>query len=514
MPNDIESQTPLQRAGKPKFLTQTKFIDFNLPSEVLTGLESINFTHCTPIQAQVLPLSLKGHDVAGQAQTGTGKTAAFLVTILTRLLSLPQGKKVLPSALIVAPTRELASQIYEEARTLGQKTGLKLLQVVGGVDYQKQAELLRGGVDIVICTPGRIIDYFKQGIFKTTGIKILVIDEADRLFDLGFTQDMRFILKKLPHYEKRQSMLFSATLSHRVLELTYEYMNLPEFISITPEEVIVEGIQQSLFHVGSEEKLSLLLGLLEKEEWNRALIFSNTKVGVRWLAHKLKGNGLPAEGITGDLPQAKRFRLMKQFKKGDIKILVATDVASRGIHVEDISHVFNYDLPQDAENYIHRIGRTARAGKTGHAMSFACDKYVFHLAPIEEMISLKIPVIWPENEWFKEDKSGPMPADRRDRGLRPVRGRGRSLKRKRPARGKEPTRSAGKPRDARKSRSIQGALFGFGTEQTSEKGSKPSDGQAPLRDKRRKKQARKQKQSDQNKDGKEQKEPRKLQNGK
>lgn len=514
MSDEPESQTYVQRAQKPKFLTRIRFDEFNLPKEIMSGLKDAGFTFCTPIQAETLPVSLTNRDVAGQAQTGTGKTAAFLVTVFSRILSLHEHMPDTPSALIVAPTRELALQIYEEAMLLGRHTGLRITQVVGGVDYQKQAEILRRGVDVVICTPGRIIDYFKQGIFKAHGIKLLVIDEADRLLDLGFAKDMRYLLSKLPHYEKRQSMLFSATLSHRVLELTYEYMNLPEFISITPEEVIVEGIQQSLFHVGSEEKLSLLLGLLEKEEWNRALIFSNTKVGVRWLAHKLKGNGLPAEGITGDLPQAKRFRLMKQFKKGDIKILVATDVASRGIHVEDISHVFNYDLPQDAENYIHRIGRTARAGKTGHAMSFACDKYVFHLAPIEEMISLKIPVIWPENEWFKEDKSGPIPADRRDRGLRPVRGRGRSLKRKRPARGKEPTRSAGKPRDERKSRSIQGALFGFGPEQTSEKGSKPSDGQAPLRDKRRKKQARKQKQSDRNKDGKGQKEPRKLQNGK
>ena len=455
MPDDIEPQEPLERAGEPKFLTRTEFTSFDLPPEVVAGLEKVRFTYCTPIQSQVLPVSLEGRDVAGQAQTGTGKTAAFLVTILTHLLALPKGKKTLPSALIVAPTRELASQIYEEARLLGQKTGLKLLQVVGGVDYQKQAEALRRGVDIVICTPGRIIDYLKQGIFKTTGIKILVIDEADRLFDLGFTKDMRFILRKLPHYEKRQSMLFSATLSHRVMELTYEYMNLPEFISVTPEEVTVEGTQQSLYHVGSEEKLSLLLGLLEREDWSRVLIFSNTKVGVRWVAQKLKGNGLPSEGITGDLPQAKRFRLMKRFKDGDIKILVATDVASRGIHVEDISHVFNYDLPQDAENYIHRIGRTARAGKTGHAVSFACDKYVYYLAPIEEMIGLKIPVIWPENDWFKVDKSGPVSDDRKAGGKRPVRGRGRTLKRKRPVRGKAPAGTVSKPREAPESRPVR-----------------------------------------------------------
>ena len=210
---------------------------------------------------------------------------------------------------------------------------------------------------------------------------MVVIDEADRLLDLGFAKDMRYILRKLPNYAKRQSMLFSATLSYRVLELTYEFMNLPEFIDITPETVTVEGIEQSLYHVGSDKKVSLLLGLLKQEDWSRMLIFVNTKAGVEMLTHKLKGNGWPAEGITGDLPQRKRFRLMEQFKKGQIKILLATDVASRGVHVEDISHVINYDLPQESENYIHRIGRTARAGKTGRALSLACEHYVFHLEP-------------------------------------------------------------------------------------------------------------------------------------
>ncbi|MBW2193428.1 MAG: DEAD/DEAH box helicase, partial [Deltaproteobacteria bacterium] len=395
MLDKTDPQTPAPRAEKPNFLTQTLFSDFDLSTEVLAGINETGFTHCTPIQSQVLPLSLTGRDVAGQAQTGTGKTAAFLVTIFTRLLQLSNRNPKLPSALIVAPTRELALQIYEEAETLGRHTGLSLAQVLGGVDYRKQAETLRHGADIVICTPGRIIDYFKQGIFKTTGIKIVVIDEADRLFDLGFTKDMRYILRKLPHYEKRQSMLFSATLSYRVMELTYEYMNLPEFISVTPEEVTVEGIEQSLFHIGTENKLSLLLGLLKREDWNRILIFVNTKAGVEWITQKLKRNGWPAEGITGDLPQRKRFRLMERFKDGAIKILVATDVASRGIHVEDISHVINYDLPQDSENYIHRIGRTARAGKTGYAISLACERYVYHLEPLEEMLNDRIPVIWP-----------------------------------------------------------------------------------------------------------------------
>lgn len=420
---------PDQRAEKPKFLTRTTLTGFNLPAQVISGLNDAGFTYCTPIQAQTLPVSLQNRDVAGQAQTGTGKTAAFLVTVFSRLLTARDRKRGLPFALIVAPTRELASQIYEEARIIGGHTDIKLLQVVGGIDYQKQAQLLRKGVDVVICTPGRIIDYFKQGIFKTSGIKIVVIDEADRLLDLGFAKDMRYILDKLPSYEKRQSMLFSATLSYRVLELTYEYMNLPEFISVTPEEITVEGTEQVLFHVGKDKKLSLLMGILKREDWIRVLIFVNTKAGVEWLTQKLKGNGWPAEGITGDLQQRKRFQLMAKFKDGRTKILVATDVASRGIHVEDISHVVNYDLPQDAENYIHRIGRTARAGKTGRAVSLACEQYVFHLEAVEDMLGYKIPVMWPQDDWFVADKYGPVKTDAGVRKGRTARGRGRVQKR-------------------------------------------------------------------------------------
>ena len=417
---DIMTETPdapppPERADKPAFLTKTTFDSFDLPESLLSGLHDAQFEQCTPIQAQVLPVALEGNDIAGQAQTGTGKTGAFLVTVFSRLLKLTDRNPRIPSALIVAPTRELAFQIHEEAMVLGAHTGLSCAQIVGGVDYQKQADLLKKGVDIVICTPGRIIDYFKQGIFKTDGIQIVVIDEADRLLDLGFAKDMRFILRKLPHYEKRQSMLFSATLSHRVLELTYEYMNLPEFISVTPEEVTVERIDQSLIHVGLESKLPLLLGLLKREDWHRVLVFANTKAGVEWLAEKLKGNGFPAEGITGDLPQRKRFKLMEQFKNHQVKILVATDVASRGIHVEDISHVINYDLPQDSESYVHRIGRTARAGKTGKALSLACENYVFHLEPLEDMLGYKLPVIWPEDDWFAKDEAGPVKSTRRSR---------------------------------------------------------------------------------------------------
>ncbi len=354
-------------------LTQKRFEDFDLYPSLLEGLRESGFVYCTPIQAAVLPVALAGKDVAGQAKTGTGKTAAFLVPLFNRLLSQKDRESGIPAALIVTPTRELALQVHQDAQAIGRHCGFKITQVLGGIDYAKQAEILKEGADIVIGTPGRMIDYIKKGVLKTSAIRVLVIDEADRLFDLGFTRDMIFILRKLPHYEKRLSMLFSATLSYKVLALTYDYMNLPEFISTIPEEITIDDIEQSLFHVASEEKLPLLLGLLDRLEWIRILIFVNTKAGVNWLAGRLKANGLAAEGITGDLPQRTRIKLMKGFKEGKIKILVATDVASRGIHVEDISHVFNFDLPQDSENYIHRIGRTARAGKKGTAISFALN---------------------------------------------------------------------------------------------------------------------------------------------
>jgi ATP-dependent RNA helicase RhlB len=473
-----------QRADKPDFLTQTRFDEFDLPAIVLSNLNDAGFTFCTPIQAQTLPVSLEGRDVAGQAQTGTGKTAAFLVTIFARFFNLPDRQGDLPSALIIAPTRELSHQIYNEAQILFRGTDFRLVEIVGGIDYHRQADSLRQGADIIICTPGRIIDYYKQGIFKTDGIQILVIDEADRLFDLGFTKDMRYLLRKLPPYDKRQSMLFSATLSYRVMELTYEFLNLPEFISVTPDQITVKGISQELFHVGRDKKLSLLLGLLKREAWSRMLIFVNTKIGVDWLTHKLKGNGWPAEGITGDLPQRKRFRLMEQFKNGRIKILVATDVASRGIHVEDISHVVNYDLPQDSENYVHRIGRTARAGKTGRAWSLACEEYVFHLEPLEEMLDYKIPVVWPEDDWFVKDEATSPALHRKARLKRSTQRKGwKNSKNKSTARGKD----AGK----KKPRSFPGAFFGFGPKPKNDVKTKSSNGtksssQKPKKSSRRK----------------------------
>ena len=416
------------------------FSELDLPYEVKQGIEHSGFTICTPVQEAVLPRAVRGEDVAAQAQTGTGKTAAFLISLFTRMVRNPVvdlGNS--PQALIIAPTRELADQIFHEAERLGKFTGFRSLAVYGGIDYDKQRQALANGVDVLIGTPGRLIDYFKQHVYSLKKTRYLIIDEADRMFDMGFIDDLRYLLKKLPDYTKRQSMLFSATLSYRVMELAYEHMNLPEKISITPEQVTVEKVEQVLYHVGKNEKVSLLLGLLAKEAPSRALIFVNTRRAADMVVERLNRNNWKAQAITGDLEQKKRLRLLGDFKEGRLAILVATDVASRGIDVKDISHVFNYDLPQDAEDYVHRIGRTGRAGATGKALSLACEEYVFSLESIEQYIGQKIPVDWADEGLFvkeirrtyeekqKSDRERalrpPQPARRRTSSDRPPRPR-------------------------------------------------------------------------------------------
>jgi ATP-dependent RNA helicase RhlB len=377
------------------------FGELDLPFAIKQGIENTGFTVCTPVQEAVIPRAIRGEDVAAQAQTGTGKTAAFLISLFTRMIKNPavdNGDS--PQALIIAPTRELADQIFHEAERLGKFTGFRCLAVYGGIDYQKQMETLQKGVDVLIGTPGRLIDYYKQHVYSLKKSKYLIIDEADRMFDMGFIDDLRFLIKKMPPYTKRQSMLFSATLSYRVMELAYEHMNLPEKISITPEKITVERVEQVLYHVGKHEKVPLLLGLLKKEQPTRTLIFVNTRRAADMVVERLNRNGWKTEAITGDVIQKKRLRLLADFKEGKLPILVATDVASRGIHVENVSHVINYDLPQDAEDYVHRIGRTGRAGATGKALSLADEEYVFSLEEIEKYIGQKIPVEWAEDTMY------------------------------------------------------------------------------------------------------------------
>ncbi len=394
------------------------FHSLPIPEPVMRGIDAVGFTVCTPIQEKALPIALAGKDVAGQAQTGTGKTAAFLIALFTRLLKHP-GRKAGPRALIVAPTRELVVQILHDAQGLGEFTGLAFHAVYGGVDYAKQRELLRDGVDVLIGTPGRLIDYFKQRVYTLRHAEVLVIDEADRMFDMGFIADLRFLLRRLPPYDQRQSMLFSATLSWDVMELAYEHMNDPTKVAVEPERITAENIEHVLYHVGRHEKLPLLLGIFQREHPERALLFVNTKREAEWLTQRLADNGYHAGALTGDLHQRVRLRVLREFKTGTLPILVATDVASRGLHIEGVTHVINYDVPQDPEDYVHRIGRTARAGASGKALTLACETYVMALEGIEGLIGFRLPVVHVEDEMLVK----PVPPSHRARpqGMRPRR---------------------------------------------------------------------------------------------
>jgi ATP-dependent RNA helicase RhlB len=375
-------------------LSQLTFDSLQIAEPLKRGIAELGYSRATPIQAQTLPVALAGRDVAGQAQTGTGKTAAFLVALFNRLLTGPneENRPVnAPRAIVIAPTRELAVQIHSDALGLGKYTGLKLAIVFGGVDYEKQRRILEEGVDVLIGTPGRIIDYFKQHVFDLRYIQVAVMDEADRMFDLGFIKDIRFLLRRLPHPELRLTMLFSATLSHRVMELAYEHMNNPELIRIEPDKMTVDRVTQVLYFPSTEEKIPLLMGLLRRIDARRTMVFVNTKRIAEVLERTLTANGFVAQALSGDVPQNKRLKMMRDFHDGEIAVLIATDVASRGLHIPDVSHVFNFDLPNDAEDYVHRIGRTARAGAEGDAISFGCEEYAISLPDIERYIGHQIP---------------------------------------------------------------------------------------------------------------------------
>jgi ATP-dependent RNA helicase RhlB len=394
------------------------FDSLGLAQPVMAGIRDAGFLNCTPIQAQTLPLALTGRDVAGQAQTGTGKTAAFLVALYQTLLTKPKPHGTGPTsvrALVVAPTRELAVQIHHDAEILGRHTGLKQAVVFGGVDYDKQRRQLSEGVDVLIGTPGRLIDYFKQHIFELRHAQILVLDEADRMFDLGFIADIRYLMRRLPHPERRQSMLFSATLSHRVLELAYEHMNNPELVRIEPDKMTVDQVRQIMYYPSMEEKVPLLIGLLRQFEARRTMIFVNTKRMAERLESVLNANGFHAKALSGDVPQNKRLKFLRDFHNGDLAVLIATDVASRGLHIPDVSHVFNFDLPQDSADYVHRIGRTARAGAEGDAISFACEEFAVSLPEIEDYIGHKIPSAPVALEILAKDLVAGAPSENRFR---------------------------------------------------------------------------------------------------
>jgi ATP-dependent RNA helicase RhlB len=389
-----------------KPLTDVAFSSLDLHPVLLEGLTQAGFTRCTPIQALTLPIALTGRDVAGQAQTGTGKTIAFLVAVVNRLLTRPaiaNRGETDPRALILAPTRELAIQIQKDAQRVAAETGLRFALIYGGVDYDKQREMLRSGCDVIIATPGRLIDYLKQRVFSLSACEAVVLDEADRMFDLGFIKDIRFLLRRMPPAGERQSLLFSATLSHRVLELAYEHMNDPEKLTAETETVTAARVRQVVYFPAAEEKIPLLLNLLARTEAKRSMIFVNMKVAAEKVSRRLERQGHRVAMLSGDVPQKKRQSLLAKFQRGEIGILVATDVAARGLHIDGVSHVYNYDLPNDCEDYVHRIGRTARLGAEGDAISFACDMYAMSLPEIEAYIEQKIPV-----EQITPDLLGPV----------------------------------------------------------------------------------------------------------
>ncbi|MEW6443542.1 MAG: DEAD/DEAH box helicase [bacterium] len=382
-----------------------EFETLGLPEPVLAGIRDAGFVRMTPIQRLGLPITLAGQDLCGQAQTGTGKTATFLITLFARFLPELDPRHIQPLALVLAPTRELAQQIWREGMALGLHTPFRLVAVYGGEGFTEQEARLRAGVDVVVGTPGRLLDFMRRGVLDVSKIRFLVIDEADRLLDMGFWDELRDILRKLPPAKKRQSMLFSATLDHRSKRIASAHMNAPQDVAVQPEQVTAEGVDQLVYHVSKDKKFPLLTGILSREDVTKGLIFANMKITVTWLARKLKEHGYQVEMLTGDMAQGARNKVLDRFKRGSVPLLVASDVASRGLHIDDVTHIINYDVPQDPEDYVHRIGRTARAGKRGKAYTLACDDCCWYLPAIEELIGSSLPFEIPGDQDFGEDRT-------------------------------------------------------------------------------------------------------------
>lgn len=452
------------------------FSELDLPEALLKATDELGFSQCTEIQGLSLPIIASGQDIAAQAQTGTGKTAAFILGAYARLLTKDAGEreKNQPRMLVIAPTRELAIQIGKDADALGKYSGLKTATVYGGVDYEKQRRALSTGIDVLIGTPGRLIDYFKQRAFNLKKIEICVLDEADRMFDLGFIADIRFLLRRMPKPENRLSMLFSATLSHRVMELAYEHMNNPEAVKTGTTSVTAEGVNQQLFQPATDEKISLLLGLMQTMQPSRSIVFVNTKRTAEYVEGYLLGNEFNCGTLSGDVRQKKRQRILSEFTSGALPVLIATDVAARGLHIDDVTHVFNFDLPQQAEDYVHRIGRTARAGTQGEAVSFACEEYSFSLPEIQDYIGKPIPLSPITNELLITPKK----AARVERDRPPTYGGKDGTSNK----GSKRRRHRGKPRGEAGSKK-SGDQTGNG--QTAPKAAMSNDGQTAPKKRRR-----------------------------
>ncbi len=412
-------------------LTPHKFADFALAPQVLAALDAQGYQYCTPIQAQTLPIALQGKDIAGQAQTGTGKTLAFLTATFHYLLTHEPRGKGQPRAIIMAPTRELAVQIHSDAEALAKHAGFRLALIYGGEGYDSQRQALENGADILIGTTGRLIDYLKQGIYDLSQIQVAVLDEADRMFDLGFIKDIRYMFRRMPPATERLSLLFSATLSYKVQELAFEQMNQPTHIHIAPEQMTGSRISEELFYPSQEHKIRLLLTLMEEEWPDKAIVFANTKHWCEDIFSWLEADGHRVGLLTGDVMQKKRLKILDDFTSGKLDILVATDVAARGLHIPKVSHVFNFDLPDDCEDYVHRIGRTGRAGESGKAISFACERYALNLTAIEDYIKHPIPVTQYDADALLTDLTAPKPRVRRRMG-QPNRGGGNGPRPARP----------------------------------------------------------------------------------
>jgi ATP-dependent RNA helicase RhlB len=422
-----------------------RFHDLDLPDKVMHAIFDLGFQYCTPIQAEILPSTLAGKDATGRAQTGTGKTAAFLISIFTTLLNSPrdrQARKPGPRALILAPTRELAVQITEEAKALSAHCPFRTLAVYGGIDYEKQRrELRQHTIDVLVATPGRLLDYHRQGEVKLGNVEILVIDEADRMLDMGFVPDVRKIIHCTPQKSRRQTLLFSATLTPEVLRLASQWTKDPIKVEIEPEHVATDTVQQIVYITTTEDKAALLYNLVLQQKLERVIVFCNRRDETRRLAEFLQRYEVNCAMISGEIHQKKRMKTLEGFKSGNIRVLVATDVAGRGLHIEGVSHVINYTLPHDPEDYVHRIGRTGRAGATGTSISFACEEDSFYIPDIENFLGDSLQCIHPDDEWLTLPPPPPKKPSTQKSGGRPRSGRSGNQRRRRP-------RSEGRNRDA------------------------------------------------------------------
>jgi ATP-dependent RNA helicase RhlB len=390
---------------------RTRFHDFDLPDPLMHAIYDLGFEYCTPIQAEILPGSLSGKDASGKAQTGTGKTAAFLITVITRILTHPiHGKRKpgTPRILVIAPTRELVLQIAEEARQFSKYCGLKIVSVFGGMDYEKQRKQLAADpTDIIVATPGRLLDFQRRREIVLNKVEVLIIDEGDRMLDMGFIPDVRKIINSTPPKDKRQTLLFSATLSREVNRLSAQWTRDPILVEIEPDQVAVETVEQIVYIVTAKNKFALLFNILDRQNLNRVLVFCNRRDEVKRLEKMLTRQGINCAMLSGEVSQKKRTRRLEDFKAGKIRVLVATDVAGRGIHIEGMDHVINFTLPHDPENYVHRIGRTGRAGASGTSVSFADEDDAFYIPDIEEFTGRKLSCIEPEDEWLILPESVP-----------------------------------------------------------------------------------------------------------